>query len=352
VFSSSASETYGYLELKRRIYLTIIPILIMALSGGWLLTDNAYEQFAYPPLAILLLFLWIFLLKSIYIRVCEMIILSLFSLFHLIRVFLLANLVSQGIFDLYMLWSPLYFVIVFFILDGKRALTLCLSVYVTTLTITAVNALDLQYTAKLSATILQFYVANLIYIIVLYFLQKLVSAYIESDKLKKYAYKDALTKIWNRRRLDECLKNEIELCQEANSTFSIIYFDIDHFKQINDTYGHVVGDNVLKEFATIVQSSLRETDYFGRWGGEEFLIVATNQSPEQVFHLAERLRAMIEQHSFQEVGHITASFGITSFAEKDQPTTIIWRADLALYEAKLSGRNAARVHIARECPVL
>jgi hypothetical protein len=134
VFSSAAGERFGYLELKRKIYLTIIPLLIMALSGGWLLTDNAYEQFAYPPLAIL----------------------SIFSLFHLIRVFLLANLVSQGIFDLYMLWSPLYFVIVFFILGGKRALTFCLSVHITTLTITAVNALDLHYTAKLSATILQF----------------------------------------------------------------------------------------------------------------------------------------------------------------------------------------------------
>jgi diguanylate cyclase (GGDEF)-like protein len=175
-------------------------------------------------------------------------------------------------------------------------------------------------------------------------LQKVVSAYIESDILKKFAYQDALTKIWNRRKLDEWVKNEIELCQETNSTFSIIYFDIDHFKNINDTYGHEVGDNVLKEFATIVQSSLRETDYFGRWGGEEFLIVATNQSPQQAFHLAERLRKKIEQHSFQEVGHATASFGITNFAEKDQPRTIIRRADLALYEAKQSGRNAVRVH--------
>jgi diguanylate cyclase (GGDEF)-like protein len=347
MFSSTTRETQSYEELKRRIYLTIIPILILALSVGWLLTDYVLEKFAYPPLATLLILICLFLFKNMNIRISEIIMLSLFTLFHVIRVCLIATLVSKATFDVYMFWSPLYFVFVFLILGGKRALIFSLSVYITTLSIVSVNALGLPYSYRLSATIIQFFLANLIFIILLYFLHQLVSAYMEAYLLKKIAYQDALTKIWNRRWLDEWIKKEIKSCQETNSNFSIIYFDIDHFKQINDTYGHEVGDNVLKEVATIVQSNLRDTDYFGRWGGEEFLIcTAADHASKQATLLAERLRKIIEQHSFLEAGHVTASFGITSLAKEDDLRMILWRADLALYEAKQSGRNTVKVHLA------
>jgi diguanylate cyclase (GGDEF)-like protein len=160
--------------------------------------------------------------------------------------------------------------------------------------------------------------------------------------LSKIAFQDSLTKIGNRRMLENLLEKEFKSSQEQNTIFSIIYFDIDNFKLINDQHGHEVGDNVLFEVASIVQNNLRETDYFGRWGGEEFLILAANESTQQAMLLAERLRIIIEQYSFHEAGYVTASFGVSTLMKEDQIGTILRRADFALYEAKQNGRNLVR----------
>lgn len=116
-------------------------------------------------------------------------------------------------------------------------------------------------------------------------------------------------------------------------------FDIDHFKKVNDTYGHDVGDYVLESISKIIKTSVRETDIFARWGGEEFLILCAEINIENTEILAEKLRESIGTYNFENVGNITASFGVTIYDEKDDRDTFLKRVDEALYEAKENGRN-------------
>jgi len=124
---------------------------------------------------------------------------------------------------------------------------------------------------------------------------------------------------------------------------SLIMFDIDHFKKVNDTYGHAVGDYVLQTLTQIVKMDLRETDYLVRWGGEEFIIIAPDTDVRRAEILAERVRKSAEEYSFDQVGTVTVSFGVTQFTGDDTEDTFIKRTDDALYSAKRMGRNRVEV---------
>jgi len=134
------------------------------------------------------------------------------------------------------------------------------------------------------------------------------------------------------------LNEEILKAKRYNTPLSIIYFDIDHFKQINDTYGHKKGDFILKEVSKIILQNIRKTDIFGRWGGEEFIIILPFTNLENALILAEKLRKKIEEHDFDGI-NITISFGVTELKIDDNADTLINRADEALYKAKNKGRN-------------
>jgi diguanylate cyclase (GGDEF)-like protein len=127
--------------------------------------------------------------------------------------------------------------------------------------------------------------------------------------------------------------------QRHNHKASILLADLDRFKHINDTYGHVVGDTVLSTFAHLIQSHIRSNDTLVRWGGEEFMIIAPDTDAEHARELAEKLRRTIQTHPFDTVGHITASFGITQVDPNDSEESAVRRADEALYRAKENGRN-------------
>jgi diguanylate cyclase (GGDEF)-like protein len=114
--------------------------------------------------------------------------------------------------------------------------------------------------------------------------------------------------------------------------------DIDFFKKVNDTYGHLVGDEILKSVSALITKHIRAEDTFARWGGEEFVLVL-NVGLEKGFEIAENLRKYIEVETFNEVEGLTCSFGVTEYKEKDTLNSLIKRADKALYEAKESGRN-------------
>lgn len=150
---------------------------------------------------------------------------------------------------------------------------------------------------------------------------------------------DRLTGIYNRVKLDEILKNEEFRFKRYDSDFSIILLDIDKFKNINDEYGHLVGDNVLKELSTFVCNNLRENDFFGRWGGEEFLLVCPDTALESAEMLAENLRMYIEAHCFSDIETLTCSFGVATFTKIDDLESLLKRADDGLYKAKEMGRN-------------
>ena len=159
--------------------------------------------------------------------------------------------------------------------------------------------------------------------------------------LEKVAETDALTQLSNRNRLWRSLAealNPAENRKTKNNT-AIILLDIDHFKAVNDTYGHNTGDMVLQEFAKILQSTCRETDTVGRWGGEEFLIICPDTDRRAALTLAETIRANIEANDFPGVEQVTASLGVGLCQPDDNIDTVMERTDAALYQAKANGRN-------------
>ena len=155
----------------------------------------------------------------------------------------------------------------------------------------------------------------------------------------RLSQEDSLTGLSNRRRIKELLENEIQRATRYNTVFSVILADIDYFKAVNDQLGHQVGDKVLTKIAEIIRSSVRATDLAGRWGGEEFVIISPETDIDGGFSLAEKVRARLESTEFGEIGHRTASFGVTVFADGDGIDEIIARADIGLYAAKQGGRN-------------
>ena len=160
-----------------------------------------------------------------------------------------------------------------------------------------------------------------------------------NDELTRLSVTDKLTQIYNRMKLDEMLNYKISYANRYNTKLSVILCDIDHFKLVNDIHGHQVGDKVLIEFANILKDNLRETDFLGRWGGEEFLIIVPESDIIETKMLAEKLRKIISNHLFSVVGNKTCSFGIAAYQVGDTEYSILARVDQALYEAKQSGRN-------------
>jgi polar amino acid transport system substrate-binding protein len=153
---------------------------------------------------------------------------------------------------------------------------------------------------------------------------------------------DKLTSLFNRAKLDSILEKEIKYKKRYQTSLSLIIADIDFFKNINDTYGHVVGDIILKEFADILSRNIRETDYVGRWGGEEFLFIFPQTNDSDAHIITENLRKIIEEHNFYNNIKVTASFGINE-CKDDNPTKCVSKADKALYKAKNSNRNCVKV---------
>ncbi|MCG8428608.1 MAG: diguanylate cyclase [Chromatiales bacterium] len=174
------------------------------------------------------------------------------------------------------------------------------------------------------------------------------NAKLERDKelLQELSSTDRLTKLYNRAKLEELFEYELNQSRRYDTPLSLIMVDLDHFKAVNDTYGHHTGDLVLKEMAAILTCSSRDSDAVARWGGEEFLILAPKTDIDHAAQLAEKIRAAVEAHTFPEVGKKTGSFGVACYREQDTLISLLQRADLAMYKAKKGGRN--RVVVGRE----
>jgi diguanylate cyclase (GGDEF)-like protein len=160
------------------------------------------------------------------------------------------------------------------------------------------------------------------------------------------AQKDALTGIGNRAALNESLCREIELAQRHGRTLGMIIFDIDHFKNINDTYGHSTGDCLLKALTHTAEDTIRNSDQVFRYGGEEFVVLLPETNIKGVKNLAERIRRNVESLECICEGHhikMTASFGVSILNDKETEESFFIRTDKALYEAKNDGRNCTRI---------
>ncbi|WP_428026522.1 diguanylate cyclase [Arcobacter sp.] len=185
------------------------------------------------------------------------------------------------------------------------------------------------------------FITILIISIFIYWNRKLEKS---KKQLEEISITDPLTQVYNRLYLDKSYDYEVQRVKRYNNSFSIILIDIDHFKNINDTYGHSIGDEILKEIATILKENIRQTDKLGRWGGEEFLIICPQTNDEKARILAENLKTIFSHHKFPSIENLTCSFGVSMYDMNAKHDKTFSKADKALYIAKNNGRNKVVVY--------
>lgn len=188
-----------------------------------------------------------------------------------------------------------------------------------------------------------FLVLTAVYLLILIFMRRLDAKHQiildQNRELERLSVTDPLTGLLNRSGFQKLLESREREARRHGTPLALVMVDIDHFKQINDRYGHARGDTVLKSFSALLRHNLRGEDLLSRWGGEEFLILLPHQDVAGGVASAEKLRKATEQGEFAPVEHLTASFGVAAYLPEEEMDAWIARADQALYEAKNSGRN-------------
>ncbi|MBI5335036.1 MAG: GGDEF domain-containing protein [Burkholderiales bacterium] len=164
-------------------------------------------------------------------------------------------------------------------------------------------------------------------------------------RIQEMAIRDELTGLYNRRYMLEVIAQQIQRLERSGASFSLVILDLDHFKRINDTLGHAVGDQVLRHFAQVARKNLRQTDVIARWGGEEFLVLLPDTPGDQGIQGVQRMRASLEEGPLVQKPEVKVTFsaGLTEFQPGETLEQAIERADQALYQAKARGRNCTKV---------
>jgi len=162
-----------------------------------------------------------------------------------------------------------------------------------------------------------------------------------NDELLKLSNTDKLTAIANRRHFQDELARHVERYHDEGIVFSVMIVDVDHFKKVNDTYGHLIGDSVLIQLASVLTQEVRPTDFVARLGGEEFVIILSETDAEKALELAVQLKNTVEVIKWETIDRLTVSVGVSTFSAADTEVTLLHCADQALYRAKANGRNCA-----------
>jgi len=203
-----------------------------------------------------------------------------------------------------------------------------------------VSILDINYLPKIFTISITKLMNNEDYLISLTDITKMQEHHIQTEKK---VYIDGLTGVYNRNKFDEIFEKEYNKVRRYNEPLSVAIIDIDKFKDFNDNYGHLIGDEVLTSMAQTVNNAIRNTDIFARWGGEEFVILFSNTTLDIAKEVSLKLKDKIEDSTHPTAGKITASFGITEYKEGDTIESIFKRCDEALYLAKENGRNKVEI---------
>lgn len=164
----------------------------------------------------------------------------------------------------------------------------------------------------------------------------------ENRRLQLLLIKDELTGAYNRRYVKHQLQALVNEYETFKTPFGILFIDIDHFKHVNDNYGHTIGDDVLKTVSTTIQNLIRQDDILGRWGGEEFIVLLKHIQPKHIFLIAEKIRLLVEKTTIKTTNesiHVTISIGGLSYRDEYTTEQLIEQADKAMYQAKEQGRN-------------
>jgi len=173
---------------------------------------------------------------------------------------------------------------------------------------------------------------------------KILKVRVQKERLQ--AQTDTLTEIPNRLGYEQRISQEYARWKRFNNPLTLVVWDIDHFKRINDDYGHIAGDKALKTIAKLLSLKIRETDYFARYGGEEFVLIMPGANKDAAKDVAEKLREVVEESGFHFKGEpvsITVSAGVAEFLVDDTPQQVFERADRGLYKAKSLGRNRVEI---------
>jgi diguanylate cyclase (GGDEF)-like protein len=162
---------------------------------------------------------------------------------------------------------------------------------------------------------------------------------VSNQKLQDQAIRDGMTGLFNHTFMEQMITDAINRARRSRDPLSLLMIDIDLFKQVNDTLGHNAGDEVLVQLARLIEANKRSTDYFGRWGGDELVLLLTDTNLQGAGLLAEKLRTRVNTQTFSRGLHLSISLGASTFQEGDTPASFVERADAAMYTAKRSGRN-------------
>jgi diguanylate cyclase (GGDEF)-like protein len=162
-----------------------------------------------------------------------------------------------------------------------------------------------------------------------------------SQKMQRLAIRDGLTGIYNHAFMEEMIGDAINRSKRSRNPLSLLMIDVDYFKQVNDSHGHNAGDTVLKELVGVLKSNKRSTDYLGRWGGDELVMLLTDTNLTGASNLSEKLRKVVADYPFPYCKQLTISLGAGEYQEGDTPLGFVGRADAAMYRAKRGGRNRA-----------
>jgi diguanylate cyclase (GGDEF)-like protein len=352
--SGEALEPLGI--LKRRLYLLVWPFGVAAflLTYGVKLAERSLtgiEHVVYPLVMLYLIAMPIMVLWWKGDRALRMIERSMFAmctgiLFLLFcdALFLRPAAERTDALGGLLYWFPVAYVVAYVGFDRRAPLASGGFFFLTLLA--ALAFLPQAFAAKRHSEIYalaHFFLANAIYIVLLYTVTVLrvhyISAQSRAESMSRLALTDTVTNLPNRRHLELLLARETERARRFLRPFSVILLDLDGFKEVNDTHGHEAGDEALRHVGLAIKEHLRPSDEVGRWGGDEFLVLAPELNIEKARQMAERLRAMVQVEPMEGIDKVTASFGVAFYEPQESVEALLRRADAALYRAKSSGRN-------------
>jgi diguanylate cyclase len=343
-------------SLRLRIYAIVFPIGIFTIAILWMLgivrgSSAALDRYALPLLGtIFTIFAVALFFRRSLLRKIEATTFAIVSVYFIAQLYTVVyDTFARGVdrsFTTLPQWVPLIYILAFLMFKTRGAVISSL-VFLGALILPGFGILIIYGLPALRtqtfSDLLQIYLSNMIYVPLLSGLAMLKEQFndiaLRAEAMARMASVDYLTGLFNRRHLDMTIRTEIDHAERYDRPVSVILFDIDRFKQLNDRHGHDMGDYILENLAIRVLQSLRGSDVFGRWGGEEFLIVAPETDYDHAFQLAERLRELIAAEPLGPAPLVTASFGVAAYQGGDSLETLVKRADEALYEAKHSGRN-------------
>ena len=352
----------SFYDLKSRLMKVFLTFAVLVIIGIWSLEGskahvNPIDKIAYP------LMIAIFSIGTIVLYRHPKSLKYIESItFYTFAIYCLANFQAMilgmpfFVIDLYSVstflqWLPMIYVSAFIMLETRNAIIASVLFYLSLVCSTILYEV-MRYVPDFVLNNLYPAIKNICFAQPIYILmvlgiavlkEQIIEVNTEATDMTIAATTDYLTGISNRRFAAQSLDNFLNLAKIDNLTLTIFVVDIDHFKKINDSYGHDIGDRVLVNIANFLLHNLRDSDLLGRWGGEEFIVILQKTDLQTACNLAERLYKQNSQLIHEQVGQVTFSIGIATSKADDTTDSLFKRADAALYKAKQTGRNHFKV---------